>query len=325
MRRFDFHQMNLIPKKCIVASRSLCDTSTTLGPKSFRFHLPVIPANMESIINDSIAEKLASHNYFYIHHRFQNNTVSFAQKMKSKYLPISISIGVNKDSLDLLEQLLSKNIIPDYITIDIAHGHSEKVKEVLGYLHNMYKQYEKCPYYIVGNVSTPEAVKDLESWGANAIKVGIANGSACTTYMMTGFGSRNIQASVIEECAKARQNPNTKIIADGGIREPGDIAKSLALGADFVMIGGLFSGLTDSPGSLVTGVDGKQYKEFWGSASEFQSGKKNRIEGKKMLIPAKTHGILEELKTLEECLQSSISYGGGNTLECLKSVKYTLH
>jgi len=323
MRRFDFHQMNLIPKKCIIASRSLCDTTTTLGPRSFR--LPIIPANMECVMNDSLAEKLASHNYFYIHHRFQNNIVLFAQKMKSKNLPISISIGVNQESQELLEQLLEKDIIPDYITIDIAHGHSEKVKEVLQYLHNIYKQYERCPYFIVGNVSTPEAVQDLESWGADAIKVGIGPGSACTTYTMTGFGSRNIQASIIEDCVKAKRNPLTKIIADGGIREPGDITKSLALGADFVMIGGLFSGLTDSPGNLVTGIDGKLYKEFWGSASEFQSGKRNRIEGKKTLVPAKNHGILDELKFLEECLQSSISYGGGNTLECLKSIKYILH
>jgi GMP reductase len=111
-------------------------------------------------------------------------------------------------------------------------------------------------------------------------------------------------------------------MADGGIKEPGDIAKCLVLGADVVMVGGMFSGLTDSPGEVVRGYDGKLYKEFWGSASAFQSGKKNRIEGTKKLIPYKEHTLVEELVYIKECLQSAISYGGGTSLECFKDVKY---
>ena len=150
-------------------------------------------------------------------------------------------------------------------------------------LQYFYKDYEKKPYIIAGNVSTKEGVRDLESWGSDAIKVGIGPGSACTTYVATGFGSRLTQASVIEECAKACNK--SIIIADGGIKDPGDIAKALTLGAKIVMIGGMFSALKDSPGEIVIGPDGREYKEFWGSASSFQSGKKDRIEGtKKMLL-----------------------------------------
>lgn len=315
--RFDFQDINLIPRKCIVNSRSECETMCHLG--NFIFQLPVIPANMECVINDEIALKLADAGFFYIHHRFNVNELDFSRKMKQVGLPVSISLGVNADSYTLLEQLSQENLMPDFVTIDIAHGHSIKMEKIIKYIKSTFS---KPPYIIAGNVSTPEAVRDLEAWGADAIKVGIGPGSACTTYVATGFGSRGCQASVIRDCASAKLNSATKIIADGGIKEPGDVAKALVLGADMVMIGGLFSALTDSPGNTVTGVDGRLYKEFWGSASVFQSGKKNRIEGTKKLMLMKTHGILDEMTYIRECLQSAISYGGGNNLDCLKAVGY---
>jgi GMP reductase len=274
---------------------------------------------MECVINDEIAFKLADAGFFYIHHRFNVNEIDFSRKMRQVGLPVSISLGVNQDSYTVLDNLAKENLMPDFVTIDIAHGHSIKMEKIIKYIKTTFID---GPYIIAGNVSTPEAVRDLEAWGANAIKVGIGPGSACTTYVATGFGSRGCQASVIRDCASAKLNPATKIIADGGIKEPGDIAKALVLGADMVMIGGLFSALTDSPGNTVTGVDGRLYKEFWGSASVFQSGKKNRIEGTKKLMLMKTHGILDEMAYIKECLQSAISYGGGNNLDCFKDVAY---
>jgi GMP reductase len=312
---FDFCDINLLPRYCIVNSRSECDTSLQIGNNTFK--LPIVPANMECVINKDIAFNLASNGYFYIYHRFHNDTLEFARFMKSHSLPISISIGVNKDSYDLLQTLIDNSITPDYITIDIAHGHSLKVKNMIEYI----REISKDSYLIVGNVCTPDAVRDLEFWGANCIKVGIAPGAACSTAMQTGFGSRGAQASVIEACAKAKENPLTMICADGGIQMPGDIAKALALGANFVMVGSMLSGFRDSPGNLVT-VDGKEFKEFWGSASQFQSGKQSRIEGVKKLIPAKQHSLLHEYQILKEALQSAISYAGGNDLVSLKYVEY---
>ena len=319
MEYFDFQNINLIPKKCIVQSRSEINTCIQFG--NYNFALPIIPANMECVINEEIAIRLAKQNYFYIYHRFDTNILEFSKKMKQEGLPISISIGVNAEAYDLLNILKANNCLPDFLTIDIAHGHSVKMRELVLWIRT---SLDKQPYIIAGNVSTGEAVRDLESWGADAIKVGIGPGSACTTYIATGFGSRGAQASIVKECAHARQNPNTKIIADGGIKEPGDIAKALVLGADMVMIGGMFSGLKDSPGKVIRDDQGRMYKEFWGSASAFQSGKVNRIEGIKRLIPLKERSILEEMVYLKECLQSAVSYGGGSAIRDLANVQYFL-
>jgi len=321
MSSFDYVNINLIPRKCLVNSRSECNASTRFG--KITFQLPVVPANMECVINDDIAIKLAQNNYFYIQHRFDIDPIFFSKKMRGLILPVSISLGVNEDSYKIVDELFSQDLIPDYITIDIAHGHSQKMEKIIKYIRSKQTEKEQTrPFIIAGNVSTEEGTRDLESWGADAIKVGIGPGAACTTYTATGFGSRGCQASVVRVCSLARKSPNTKIIADGGIKEPGDIAKSLVLGADMVMIGGLFSALVDSPGQIVTGTDGRLYKEFWGSASAFQSGKKNRIEGTKKLMLMKNHSILDEMNYLKECLQSAISYGGGSSLCCFKDVKF---
>ena len=313
---FDFEHINLIPKKCIVNSRSECNTSIQFGPHTFK--VPVVPANMECVMNDDIAIMLAKNGYFYIHHRFDINILDFSKKMKLLDLPISISVGVNEDAYLILKELVIHHIIPDYITIDIAHGHSLKVEAMIKMIRRTFHQ---DSYIIAGNVSTADAVRDLESWGADAIKVGIGPGSACTTYVATGFGSRGAQASIVQICSEACVNDTTRIVADGGIKEPGDIAKCIALGASMVMVGGMFSALSDSPGNIVQ-IDGKMYKEFWGSASTYQSNKTNRIEGTKKLLLMKQNTILQEMNYIHESLQSAISYGGGNSLDALKNVDY---
>ena len=311
--------MNLMPRKCIVSSRSECNTEFTLG--KYTFQMPVVPANMECIIDEDVAIQLAQFNYFYIHHRFQKDVVPFVRRMKSLRLPVSISVGVNEDTYDLLKTLKTLELVPDYITVDIAHGHAIKMESLLRWIRSEFTDEKNRPYIIAGNVCTHEAVRDLEEWGADAIKVGIGPGSACTTYVATGFGSRNIQASIIQLCAQARKKRDTKIIADGGIKEPGDIAKALALGADLVMVGGMFSACADSPGKTVLGTDGHKYKEFWGSASASMAGKTNRIEGIKTLTRSNNKTFLEQFTYLKECLQSSISYAGGNDLRCLTAVE----
>jgi GMP reductase len=317
-KKFDFEDMTLTPKYSLVESRSMCDATIKFG--GYKFKLPVVPANMQSIIDESLAIKLSKEGYFYILHRFGTDVVEFVTTMKEMGLMTSISIGVNEDSYILIDELISKNLIPDFITIDIAHGHSIKMKQMVTHLRKKMMN----TFIIGGNVSTPDGVIDLEKWGCDSVKCGIGGGSACTTYHSTGFGNRGWQANMIKDCVEVAKKP---IIADGSIKEHSDIVKSLVLGAHMVMVGGMLSGYLDSPGEKVKNlIDGKWYKEFWGSASSHQSGKTNRIEGIKKLIPYKDESIFVKLKSIEESLQSAISYSGGNlpTLVSLSKVDYVI-
>jgi len=316
MKIFDFKDINLVPKKCIVESRAKCLTHIFFG--SHIFDLPVVPANMKAVIDEDLAVKLAYKNYFYIMHRFGVNTLKFIRQMHSKGLYASISLGVNADSYGQVDELVGENVIPEFITIDIAHGHSIKMEKMLKYT----KAALPGTFIIAGNVSTKEATRDLDEWGADAIKVGIGPGSVCSTYDETGFGSKDMQASTIRECSKVTDK---LIVADGGISSPGDITKSLVLGADMVMIGGMLSGFKDSPGNIITDIkDGRKYKEIYGSASLKNGLKKNRIEGIHKLTPLKDEDLTDYLNKLHEALQSSISYAGGTKLEDLNYVEWIL-
>ncbi|MED4401859.1 GMP reductase [Metabacillus fastidiosus] len=311
---FDYEDIQLIPAKCIVNSRSECDTSVTLGGHTFK--LPVVPANMQTIIDESIAIYLAENGYFYIMHRFQpEKRISFIQDMKLRGLISSISVGVQSEEYEFVQQLANENLSPDYITIDIAHGHSEAVIKMIKHI----KQLLPNSFVIAGNVGTPEAVRELENAGADATKVGIGPGKVCITKIKTGFGTGGWQLAALRWCAKAASKP---IIADGGIRTNGDIAKSVRFGASMVMIGSLFAGHEESPGETIE-VNGKLYKEYFGSASEFQKGEKKNVEGKKMHVEHK--GALQDTLTeMEQDLQSSISYAGGKKLDAIRNVDYVV-
>ncbi len=311
---FDYEDIQLIPAKCIVNSRSECDTTVTLGGHTFK--LPVVPANMQTIIDENIALYLAENGYFYVMHRFEpEKRRSFIKDMKSRGLFASISVGIKDEEYDFIQQLSDEQLSPEYITIDIAHGHSNAVIEMIQHI----KKHLPQSFVIAGNVGTPEAVRELENAGADATKVGIGPGKVCITKIKTGFGTGGWQLAALRWCAKAASKP---IIADGGIRTHGDIAKSIRFGASMVMIGSLFAGHEESPGQTIE-KDGKLYKEYFGSASEFQKGEKKNVEGKKMLMEHK--GALEDtLNEMEQDLQSSISYAGGNKLEAIRNVDYVV-
>lgn len=311
MKNFDFGDINLVPKFFDGVSRADLDTSVELGGRKFK--LPAIPANMESVITEELCMKLAENGYFYIMHRFNIDQKEFIKKMHNKNLIASISLGVKETDLKLAEELVEEGLIPEYLTIDIAHGHSLMMKNALEH----YRKLFPVTFIIAGNIATKDAGLDLMKWGADCVKVGVAPGFVCTTYMESGFGTRLMQASKIKEISSLP----IPIIADGGISMPGEIAKALVLGAHMCMCGNLFSGYKDSPGKWVT-VDGKHYKEYYGSASAHNTGKKGRIEGTKKLVEYKDITLLERCLQLEESLQSAISYAGGKELKDLLTVKY---
>ncbi|MGT2802580.1 GMP reductase [Streptococcus henryi] len=309
---FDYEDIQLVPNKCIISSRSEADTSVQLG--NYTFKLPVVPANMQTIMDEDIAEQLASSGYFYIMHRFDEaSRKPFIKRMHQKGLIASISVGVKDYEYDFVSDL--KDDAPEFITIDIAHGHSDSVIKMIKHIKAELPE----TFVIAGNVGTPEAVRELENAGADATKVGIGPGKVCITKVKTGFGTGGWQLAALRWCAKAARKP---IIADGGIRTHGDIAKSIRFGASMVMIGSLFAGHIESPGKLVE-VDGQHFKEYFGSASEYQKGEHKNVEGKKILLPAKGH-LQDTLTEMEEDLQSSISYAGGRDLQSLTRVDYVI-
>ena len=313
MEIFDYDNILLLPRKCRVESRSECDTSVELGGRSFR--IPAVPANMKTVVDERICTWLAQNGYFYVMHRFDLDNVQFVKGMHAKDCFASISLGVKQPDYETVDRFVAEGITPEYITIDIAHGHSDNVKNMIQYLK------AKLPkaFVIAGNVGTPEAVIDLENWGADATKVGIGPGKVCITKLKTGFGTGGWQLSAVKWCARVATKP---IIADGGIRSHGDIAKSIRFGATMIMVGSLFAGHEESPGKTVE-VDGELFKEYYGSASDFNKGEYKHVEGKRILEPIKGK-LAETLVEMQQDIQSSISYAGGKKLMDIRKVNYVI-
>ncbi len=313
MEIFDYDNILLLPRKCRVESRAECDASVELGGR--RFRLPVVPSNMKTVVNEAICEWMARSGYFYVMHRFDLDNVQFVRDMAQRGVYASISLGVKQPDYDTVARLVAEGLAPEYITIDIAHGHADTVRAMIAHLK------EKLPnaFVIAGNVATPEAVIDLENWGADATKVGVGPGKVCITKLKTGFGTGGWQLSALKWCARVATKP---IIADGGIRSHGDIAKSVRFGASMVMIGSLFAGHEESPGQTVE-VDGALYKEYYGSASDFNKGEYRHVEGKRILEPIKGK-LADTLIEMEQDVQSSISYSGGTRLMDIRKVNYVI-
>jgi len=291
---FTYDNICLRPKYSELESRSKANASVDfLG---YKFRLPVVPANMQDVISWEIANELSHDNYFYIMHRFGDTKrpecVDFT----------SVSVGVN-------EEVYYYNT-PDFITIDVAHGHHIKVNERIKFL----KEWFPKSKIIAGNVATADGYKFLCDLGVDAVKVGIGGGSICSTKYKTGFHIPT--ATSVYECAKVGWD--VPIIADGGATHFGDVAKALVLGADMVMSGRWFAECIDSPAMIRSG------KKIYRGSTSFESRGHNRhIEGHTLEI---TEGCTyaERLDEIEQALQSSISYAGGKDLSAFNNVEWEI-
>ena len=209
METFDYEDVQLIPNKCILKSRKEADTRIKFGPRMFK--LPIVPANMASVIDENLALWLAQNGYFYVMHRFEPQTrAAFVQRMHQQGQYASISIGIKDREYQLVDQLKEMHEVPEYITIDVAHGHSDYVMKMIDYIKKQLPE----SFVIVGNIATLQAVIDLESAGADATKVGIGPGKACITKLKTGFGTGGWQLAAIQACSAVAHHP---IVADGGV------------------------------------------------------------------------------------------------------------
>jgi len=310
-RQLSYDDIMLEPRYSECRTRSNIDLRTKLG--DYTFNSPIVPANMKTVINEQLARELSERGYFYIMHRFGIDSFRFVKSMaRDTGLLISISVGVNGVDRDLIDRLAGADLQPDFITIDIAHGYSKHMVEMIKYI----KTHLQNTFVIAGNVCTADAVRYLYDQGADAVKVGVGPGHACTTREQTGFFRP--QFSAVFECCHPDWVPEgIPVIADGGIKYNGDFAKAMVAGATMVMAGHHLAGFDESPGNLITGFDRAdpncqfplKYKEYYGSASEHNKTHKKHIEGRRLYIPAQG-SIWDKYEQIEDNLRSSCSYAG---------------
>jgi GMP reductase len=302
-----YNDVVLIPKLGIIPSRKSIDTSVIFGNK--RFNLPILPSNMFCTISFELANLMSENDYFYILHRFYDYEIIFNWIKNNQHLKtISISVGVKDDDYKLITKLSKEKLRVDYFSVDVAHGFSLNLKNMAATIKETFPN----SFLIGGNVfGNSESINALQSWGCDAIKVGLSCGKSCSTYKKTGFASPMFSAGV-----QSSTYSNVPIILDGGIRTEGDVSKSLVAGATMVMVGSMFAACVDSPAKLINGK-----KMYYGSASK-ENGNDKNIEG--FLIELECNGLtyIDRLKLFQQSLQSSISYAGGVNLSAFNSVKW---
>lgn len=302
IRSLGYDDVALVPQYFDGVSRAGINTSAVLG--NFSFALPVVPANMKCVVDMSVAKSLQQHNYFYVMHRFDNDAIQMLTQMKDEHWNFSsISVGVKNSDYAAVKAMASKHLEPDFITIDIAHGHCKLMRYMIGHIRL------KLPktFIIAGNVATPQGYADLMSWGANAVKVGVGPGKSCITRLKTGFYSPMF-STVRDIYSSVGQTSRVPIIADGGIQHNGDIAKAMVAGATMVMAGSIFAQCEDSP---APSADASGAKMYFGSASAHNKGHNNNVEGKLVTLQSNGMTFLEKMHEIKQDLQSAKSYAGG--------------
>jgi IMP dehydrogenase len=275
--------------------------------------LPIISSNMDYITGPVMAEAMWNAGGLGILHRFAPNDerLDWIDYLGSKNIPVFMAVGVRNytDILAWVDDLRFSTYKPHSICIDVAHGHMDKVGKMI----NAIKALNADIFVIAGNVATAEGFKFLSKAGADAIKVGIGPGAVCTTRVVAGVGVP--QLSAIMECAEV--DSNAKLIADGGIRTSGDIVKALAAGADFVMLGHMLSGATETPGPSVDIGNGRTYRPYRGQST---LGVNSTIYAKEGVA-----GLVEEkgpvgniLHQLAGGIRSGMSYVGARNISELQ-------
>jgi GMP reductase len=308
-REYNYQDVYLRPRHTTVNSRKECNTSVVLG--KHKFVMPVYASNMKSVVSAETCKFMAERGWFYTMHRFNIDQVEFVRDMQDLGLIASISIGVNDDTIAQLKQLQVAGLTPEFITLDVANAWCPKAERMIKYVKEHFDS-----FLIVGNIASRDAAAEIHAWGADALKAGIAGGKVCITKNKTGF--HRPMVSTVLDCATYTRAAGVPLIADGGVVEHGDIAKAFACGATMVMAGSLFAGYDQSAGNIIeVTMDGRSlpraYKEYYGSASQYNKGEYKNVEGKKILIDYR--GNMERLLVeLQEDLQSSISYVGGTTV-----------
>lgn len=321
---YSFDDVLLVPQHSKIASRDDVDLSTQLGD-NLKLKLPIVSANMDTVTEAKMAIAMGQAGGAGVLHRFEDpNTIGeWCRACKDAKVPSIVSVGLDATSYTLAWGLAGQRQI-DAVCVDVAHGDHDRILELVAKL----RKQMFFPDIIAGNVATGQAALRLARAGANIIKVGVGPGSVCSTRVVSGHGFP--QLSAIEEVDQAltlegmrSTNNRVAIIADGGIRYPGDIVKALAAGADAVMLGSLLAGTDEAAGERIV-EDGIAYKTYRGMASlavqkEKRTDRKPRVEGVSARIPYRGP-VCDTLANLEAGIRSGLSYSGAANLAELREV-----
>lgn len=303
----------LKPMYSDIRSRKEINISTNLE-KGLELQLPIFSSPMDTISESAMASTMNKHGASAIIHRYNTikEQVSHIEKIQHPKL-VGAAIGVSADYLERASAAAEAGAA--FVCIDVAHGHHIMMKEAL---YEIRKLFGDDYHIMAGNVATLEGVNDLADWGADSVRCNIGGGSICSTRIQTGHGLPGLQTII--ECA--RTDRNVKIIADGGIRNSGDMVKALAAGADALMIGSLLAGTTETPGEINLGPDGSRWKTYRGMASKEAQinwkGKYSSFEGISSRVPHRGTAA-DILSDLERGIRSGFSYTGARNLLELQS------
>lgn len=310
-RGLTYDDVALVPQFNNVPSRSEPDLHTWLT-RNQEVSMPLIPANMESVIGPQLAQVILDNGGIPILHRFCS-VEEQAQQIEMFVGRVFISAGLN--DWETTCRLLSMK--PIGVCFDVAHGHSQRMLEAI---RKVKEEFPTCEV-IAGNVCSPMAYQDLVNAGADAVKVGVGPGAACTTRVRTGFGVP--QFTAIQQCAEVAQKLRAPIIADGGIRNSRDLVLALAAGASTAMVGKLFS-LTnessaekhDSDGSIVARYRGQASASF---QTDFYGGLKEKTVAEGVDFWAPVSGPAQDvIDELLGGLRSGLTYGGARSIKELQ-------
>jgi IMP dehydrogenase len=268
---------------------------------------------MNTVCGGRMAKSLSELKCLGIIHRF-NSTEEQIDEFTDNGLLISeykaAAIGINQDTEIRRIQKLSDAGIKIFC-VDIANGGSKMIEKFINKISKIIKEYKLK--IIAGNVASYETTKYLIGLDVDAIRVGIGNGAMCSTSVKSGIGIGQVDAIIRALTAKSDAKSDVKIIADGGISNPGAMCKAIALGCDAVMFGRVLAGTEEAPGEVLK-YNNQRWKKYCGSASfAVKQENKNYIEGEESLVPYKGN-VIKLIKEYREGLQSSMSYLNSRTL-----------
>jgi len=309
---FTFDDILLLPGNPTIelAEEKIIDISSSLT-KKIKLKVPLVSSNMSNVTESEMAIELAIVGGIGIIHQFMEKERQLEEVRKVKNQNLLVGAAVFSFGNEVISQIKAlKKIGCDVVLIDSANAHNNRVIKLVKDI----KKEIDCEL-IVGNVVTSEATRDLIRVGVDGIRVGIGPGSHCTTRVITGFGRP--QLSAIMECAQVAKKYKVPIMADGGVKSPGDVVKALALGADTVMLGGMLTGTDKSPGKVFK-RKGKFYKESWGNCTDkayrwtFPKGKIRQITKSaiRRIIPKRNLRVEEDIDFVEEGVSALIEYKG---------------